>query len=226
MSKDLGNALRKGREANSFSQQQVADALGVSRAAVGQWERGTNAPSTENLVSICKLLGLDIAAVLSTAGVMPIVAPDGVHFVETARPPSQSEFANPKSIPLFSPVFATPAGDFALSENASELARKPTGLGWATGSYAIYVGTNVMAPRYEIGEMIVLSPTRPARIGDHVAVQMPAEEGRRPLWRLGRLSARDAQGIVLEQFNPARLWEMRFSEVANVHRILSIEELL
>jgi SOS-response transcriptional repressor LexA len=49
--KDIGRRLTEAREECGMSQTDLAAALGVTRGAVGQWETGKSAPSTENLIA-------------------------------------------------------------------------------------------------------------------------------------------------------------------------------
>ena len=51
------NRLTEARRQSGLSQQEVAEALDVSRQAVSRWETGAAAPSTENLVGLARLYG-------------------------------------------------------------------------------------------------------------------------------------------------------------------------
>lgn len=63
----LGSLLVAARKQMKLTQQQVADTLGVSRVAVGQWESGTTTPATSNLLRVCQLLDLNIESALKEA---------------------------------------------------------------------------------------------------------------------------------------------------------------
>ena len=52
------------RAAHGMSQEQVAEALGVSRQAVSKWENGTAEPSTSNLLALAKLYEVDVSELL------------------------------------------------------------------------------------------------------------------------------------------------------------------
>ena len=52
----LEEKLASLRKRQGLSQQDLADALEVSRQTVSKWETGVTAPSTENLLRIGKLL--------------------------------------------------------------------------------------------------------------------------------------------------------------------------
>lgn len=51
----LGDKLSKLRKENNFTQEQLANVLGVSRQAISKWESDTAYPETHNLIKICRL---------------------------------------------------------------------------------------------------------------------------------------------------------------------------
>ena len=51
----IGNNLKRLREVKGYSQEIVAEKIGVSRQAVSKWENGTSKPSTENLIQLSEL---------------------------------------------------------------------------------------------------------------------------------------------------------------------------
>jgi SOS-response transcriptional repressor LexA len=58
--------IREGRQRLGMSEQQFADAVGVSRGAVQQWEKpGGTAPKRSNQPRVAELLGLSVAELLS-----------------------------------------------------------------------------------------------------------------------------------------------------------------
>lgn len=60
----LAEALKAQRAAHGMTQEQVAEALGVSRQAVSKWESGGAEPSTSNLLALAKLYGVDLNELL------------------------------------------------------------------------------------------------------------------------------------------------------------------
>ena len=54
------NNLTEARRQSGLSQQEVAEALDVSRQAVSRWETGAAAPSTENLVELARSYGVSL----------------------------------------------------------------------------------------------------------------------------------------------------------------------
>ena len=60
----LGQKIQKLRKEKGLSQEDLAEALGISRQAVSKWETGNSYPDTENLIAISALLGCDISALV------------------------------------------------------------------------------------------------------------------------------------------------------------------
>ena len=52
--------LGKLRKEHGYSQEQLADELGVSRQAVSKWERGEASPDTDNLIALAKLYNISV----------------------------------------------------------------------------------------------------------------------------------------------------------------------
>lgn len=53
----LGGKLAKLRRENNFTQEQLAELLGVSRQAISKWESDAAYPETEKLIRLGKLYG-------------------------------------------------------------------------------------------------------------------------------------------------------------------------
>ena len=64
MNVEIANKLVKLRKSHGFSQEDLADQLGVSRQAVSKWERAESSPDTENLITLSQLYGISIDEIL------------------------------------------------------------------------------------------------------------------------------------------------------------------
>ena len=62
----LGQRLRQLRQEKSFTLQQVADALGVTRACVSKWETGRSQPDLASIDAIGAVFGFTASELLST----------------------------------------------------------------------------------------------------------------------------------------------------------------
>lgn len=60
MTIETANRLYELRRKHGFSQEELAEKLGVSRQAVSKWERGEASPDTDNLISLAKIYGLSL----------------------------------------------------------------------------------------------------------------------------------------------------------------------
>lgn len=62
----LGNRLAELRKEHGYSQEELADKLGVSRQAVSKWECGEASPDTDNLIELAKLYNTSLDELLET----------------------------------------------------------------------------------------------------------------------------------------------------------------
>ena len=64
MNIEIARRLVQLRKAHNLSQEQLAEKVGVSRQAVSKWERAEASPDTDNLITLSKLYGLSLDAML------------------------------------------------------------------------------------------------------------------------------------------------------------------
>lgn len=62
------NRLQQLRKANGYSQDVLAEKLGISRQAVSKWERAESSPSVDNLLDLARLYGITVDEMLNTNG--------------------------------------------------------------------------------------------------------------------------------------------------------------
>ena len=61
----IGNRIISLRKAQQFSQEEIADKLGVSRQAVSKWETDDCAPDAYNLIALAKLLNTSVEYIVT-----------------------------------------------------------------------------------------------------------------------------------------------------------------
>lgn len=66
MNIEIANRLVKLRKEKGFSQEQLAEELGISRQAVSKWERAESSPDTDNLICLAKLYNVSLDELLNT----------------------------------------------------------------------------------------------------------------------------------------------------------------
>ena len=89
MNIEIANRLVNLRKEKGFSQEQLAEKIGVSRQAVSKWERSEASPDTDNLIMLARLYEVSLDELLRTEDEIP--QPE-----ETEQPEEQPPQAEPK----------------------------------------------------------------------------------------------------------------------------------
>lgn len=61
---NIADRIQYLRKQKGYSQEELADKVGVSRQAVSKWESGASDPSTTNLMALAKLFGVTAEEIL------------------------------------------------------------------------------------------------------------------------------------------------------------------
>ena len=69
----LGQNIQNARRAQGLSQEALAEKIGVSRQALGKWEKDTALPGLDNLQALAAALGIGVDALLGTENADPAV---------------------------------------------------------------------------------------------------------------------------------------------------------
>lgn len=72
---ELSERLRQFRKNAGLSQEQLAEALDISRQAVSKWENGTTSPDIHNIIQLGKLYGVSTDSIL--LGESPVLESTG-----------------------------------------------------------------------------------------------------------------------------------------------------
>ncbi|MBQ7834655.1 MAG: helix-turn-helix domain-containing protein [Ruminiclostridium sp.] len=71
MNIEIANRLVNLRKENGFSQEQLAEKIGVSRQAVSKWERSEASPDTDNIILLARLYNVSLDELLRTEDDIP-----------------------------------------------------------------------------------------------------------------------------------------------------------
>lgn len=63
----IANRLQQLRKMNGYSQDVLAEKIGVSRQSVSKWERAESSPETDNLIALAELYGMTLDELLNTS---------------------------------------------------------------------------------------------------------------------------------------------------------------
>lgn len=64
---NLGQRLKAARESAGFTQESLAELIGVSRTAVARWESGDTEPKIQNLVCLAEILNISTDMLLGVS---------------------------------------------------------------------------------------------------------------------------------------------------------------
>ena len=87
----LGQNLQAARKAKGLSQETLAEQIGVSRQALGKWEKDTALPGLDNMQAAAQVLGVSVDTLLGTgdASPAPAVTLDALRDLLAARDAEQ-----------------------------------------------------------------------------------------------------------------------------------------
>jgi phage repressor protein C with HTH and peptisase S24 domain len=215
----LGTRLRTLRKARGLTMVQLAGLVEVTQSAVSQWESGREHPGRGNLVRLARALGTSIGALMGEEA-----AARG----EVAAPfPVAAPVTMPVDVPVYGTAVGGAGGDFSFNGQVADYVRRPPGVLQLRNLYALWVTGDSMAPWNRCGDLIYVSPTRPATAGDHVVVDLHGTDAQEPGSAMVKLLvARTPTQLRLRQYNPALEFDVPLSRVRSVHRVLSLRDLL
>ena len=200
----LGQRLRQLRKEKSFTLQQVADALGVTRACVSKWETGRSQPDLGSIDAIGAVFGFTASELLSTESF------DGA-----------LKF---RDYPVITLENGIPLND--LIQKYSSLRRYPSGTQASSEAFFVavedFMASNFGLKEFKSNTLLLIEPSAQPTIGDLVLtltlnlgyqVLAVRETAGQPeyfslgekLSQLGALQGVEVLGLVLEAVNNENL---------------------
>lgn len=169
----LGDTLRSlrtelsRREGRKISQQDVADYIGVSRAAVGQWEQGsTKNLRNDNLSGVADFFGISVDELLHRSG---IENKGSVGGLSTEMPFVQSVERNDSKIEIAGYVTDHTKLIDAVSVIMERRGYIDMPLG-VSNCYALEIRTSLLRPFVDDGEYLLLNTESEVSHGDDVVI--------------------------------------------------------
>ncbi len=105
------NNLKFFRKQNGFTQEQIAEKLGVSRQAVAKWERGESVPDIENVVALADIYEVTVDSLVRNMASLPDNRSDKKHMFGITRVNDKGQITLPKKC---REVFGIKPGDAIL----------------------------------------------------------------------------------------------------------------
>jgi len=216
------------------TQRDLARALDLDPAAISRIIKGDRRLLADELTRILDFLGPEAAAV---PGAPALELPRGAAApwyegraseVRGQGAPTRQDFAAlPKDVPVLGSTVGGAAGDFELNGETVDWVRRPPGIAGTKGAFALYVQGDSMVPWRKPGDLVYVNPARPARVGDHVVVELKAVGGE-PKPAFVKLYLRHTgKAVILAQYNP-RIDDLAIpaERIEQILRIMEWDELL
>lgn len=231
-----GSRIRELRDRKGWSQDDLAERVGVTREAVSQWESEGTHPRGKNLRALALAFGINTQNLYADSNASETSTNSVVTEVVNPTPPSDTDLnrgagvpsigAMPRNLPVMGVTVGGSDGDFSLNGETVDYVRRPPGT--APGTFALYVQGESMYPRYKRGELVLVSDARPARPGDDVIIELHPDNGdsagRCLLKELIKVSA---DSLTLREFYPQmREFTVARATVRKLWRIYSPTEYL
>ncbi|MEO8301402.1 MAG: S24 family peptidase [Rhizomicrobium sp.] len=205
----LGERVRERRTALGLSQPQLAKRVGgISYQAIQQLEQGGG---SKHLVPIARALGVTAEWLQDGHGPVP------------AKPVSVRG-REPEKLKVLGMAECGPDGWSLWNGDVIDMIDRPASLNGVASAYAVYVVGASMEPRYHPGEVVHIHPGKPVNVGSYVLVQRRGKAGDTPLAVIKRLARRTAAKITLEQFNPAKVYDIKAGDIVSIHRVVGSGE--
>lgn len=87
------------RKLNEYSQEEIAEKIGISRQAYGKWEKGETIPDIEKCALLASVYGITVDSLIHTAKVDDVTmispAPEGKHIFGTVTVSERGQISIP-----------------------------------------------------------------------------------------------------------------------------------
>lgn len=188
----LGQRIRARRDAVGLTQEKLAAACGVSRAAVAQWESGVTRPSLDNLVKAAEALSVWLSWLTTGDQSLP----------DTPNPfadPAVRNTPKPPGIPVIDLARAD-QWDALHATMPTDLERLTDDPGLSPRTFALIIRDDSMAPEFREGDRIIVDPEVTPQPGDFVIAKL--ERDGEATFRKLRERGADADGATMIELVP------------------------
>ncbi|MBC7314624.1 MAG: LexA family transcriptional regulator [Rhizobium sp.] len=245
MTNALHDRIKQKLEELGLSEEAASLRMGTDRSYLRKlFDRPNSSPRGETLSRLAKALNTTEGWLLTGDGqgsseTPPLAMGYATHleFEPTMTVPENGRARKPapelparNAMPLDVPVMGTAAGShlrgsFQLEGGIIDYVRRPPGLMTAKDIYALFVEGTSMEPQFHPGDLIYVSPHRPAKAGDIVVVQSRNGEHSPDEATLGIFRRTTERAVIVSKHNPKADIELARPTVKAIHRVLTMNEL-
>lgn len=223
----IGERCKQAREKLGMSQEKLASIIKkggfkIAQSTINNLEAG-DVKRPRYVPELAKALGVSTEWLLY--GTEPKVAQETV--TPSALRVAPISVPTLDSMPRDVPVLGTATGgngQVVMRGEAIDYVRRPPSLNGRTDIFALYVEDVSMQPAFNPGDLVLVEKRRP-RVGDHAIIEF--QDGPRDEVRviIKRLSAVTGTVLKLEQYNPAKVIEVKMQNVITMQRVMTLADL-
>lgn len=219
----LGQRLRYARERKGLTQAVLATQSGTSQQAVNMAEQG-KAKRPRALHEMATILGVSIDWLLSgreaggmgQAGLLP-----AGQVSERAAVPMDGGQPSLRDLPVVMLSTTRHAGVYRRQDGVADYVERPPQLRGIDRAFAVPVQDSMMAPRYELGDMLLVHPGKTPRVGDNVCVQMAPAAGQEGDMLLAHIAESDERRLKVRFLSdsvsvPFELYRSRITMIGKI----------
>lgn len=226
---ELGDKIKAAREAKGWTQQQLADAVGTGQTSIGEIEVG-NVTQPRKWQEIARALGIP----KDEMGRLVLASSRAVRRQRTSRDPDldirpTARIRGPvdfsaRQIPVYGQAVGGAMGEYIFNGEAIDYKPCPPSLSSVANAYAVFVDGDSMVPRYDPRDTVWVHPSRPAKPGEDVIVQIRApNEGEPPHGYIKKFGGWAGSKLRLSQYNPPKDLVFERDQVVSVHPVVFVE---
>jgi phage repressor protein C with HTH and peptisase S24 domain len=202
----IGERIRQAREKKRLTQEQLGQLVGVTDAAVSQWETGGIQPAQKNLAKIAQALGVTRMWLLDgdTAGPSP-----SKHLVTFHE----------RDLPVYG---AALGGDGAIMLNRGEQVdriHRPAALADVKDAFAVVIAGDSMEPRFMQGDVAYIHPHKPPAPRRGVLIELQEGDA-----HIKEFVSQDDEWIKVRQHNPPKDLKYKRAQVKRLYRVIGTVE--
>lgn len=229
-----GGRIRRAREAlgqsrgKKFTQEELANLVGVTKAAVTQWELGQTPPHKSRRAAIAAALQCSEEWLFAEPRAQTASQSGEPGYLKRSSGPTKLLVPSPRgasTLPIRGTI-ANPAGDFSFTGQVTDYRRRPPAMADSQFAYAFVMRGFAMAPIWEEGDLVYVDPGRPIQIGGYAVIELQPNEDGRSAVIVRRVMFRNADTIELWQASPDKRYSISAGDVAHMHRVLRGEDLI
>lgn len=213
----LGSRIRYARNAKGLKQHQLADALGINRVNISDWERDQTAPETSRIPKIAAFLGVTESWLLSRSGDDPLTA--STSDIKRAPIVPGTQLVGSDKMPIYA---AAQGGDghVIVTFDAVDYVKRPAELENVRGGYGLLIVSDSMVPAFRPGDMALVNPHLPPAKEKNVILYHTPPHGGDIEAIVKQLNGWNDREWFLQQWNPMQEFAEFRQEWPICHRVV------